>query len=58
MEETFTEFQEFVQDELDSYTKQVYEKTKAKLEKLKPLEETLVRIPCLPLICSYIKGWE
>ena len=25
-----------MQDELDSYTKQVYEKTKAKLEKLKP----------------------
>ena len=44
MEETFSEFQEFVQDELDSYTKQVYEKTKAKLEKLKPLEEALVSL--------------
>ena len=43
MEETFEEYKDWLQDEPDSYTKQTYYKAQAKLEKVKPYEDKLVR---------------
>ena len=42
MEETFEEYKDWLQDEADSYTKQMYLKAQAKLEKIKPYEDKLV----------------
>ena len=43
MDETFEEYKDWLQDEADSYTKQMYLKAQAKLEKIKPYEDKLVR---------------
>ncbi|KAK3597200.1 hypothetical protein CHS0354_003704 [Potamilus streckersoni] len=60
MEETYKEYKEWLQDEPDPNTKQTYNKTQAKLEKLKPYENALLAAepPRLDEYLSYIKYEE
>ncbi|KAL3858472.1 hypothetical protein ACJMK2_013061 [Sinanodonta woodiana] len=60
MEDTYQEYKDWLQDEPDSNTKQSYNKTQAKLEKLKPFEDALLAAdpPRLDEYLSYIKYEE
>ena len=42
MEESFTEFKEWLQEEVDSQIKQLYQKALEKYNKIKPFENDLV----------------
>ena len=57
MEETFEEYKDWLQDEADSYTKQMYLKAQAKLEKIKPYEDKLVSLDgecyCIKILWLY-----